>query len=265
MHCLAADHGGARAGRQAVHRGARRHRNMLLSRSTLHIPARPCRFATHAHDSSARPRLTRVRKCPARDGADRVQARRRFTQAATPSLCLTDRRSIDGNTDPEGNAEYSLSRWRTKDRIKTQAAALILCLNIGVDPPDVVKVSPCARLQCWVSPDPQQAQRNTASIARALQAQYERWQPRAKYKVHSDPTVDDVKRLCREARRTTRVRDLPLHPALVAEAPFSRTGQTSEIAAAAAAAGRVRLLQCEAPPCCVPVVRQASGSGPLMQ
>jgi regulatory associated protein of mTOR len=128
-------------------------------------------------------------------------------QAATPALCLTERRSHDGCADPESNSAYSLSRWRTRDRIKTQAAALILCLNIGVDPPDVVKVSPCARLQCWINPDPQQASRNTASIARALQSQYERWQPRARYKTQSDPTVEDVKRLCRDARRTARVRN----------------------------------------------------------
>jgi hypothetical protein len=30
--------------------------------------------------------------------------------------------------------------------------ALILCLNIGVDPPDVLKISPCARMQCWINP-----------------------------------------------------------------------------------------------------------------
>jgi uncharacterized membrane protein YgcG len=32
------------------------------------------------------------------------------------------------------------------------AVALVLCLNIGVDPPDVIKISPCARLECWVDP-----------------------------------------------------------------------------------------------------------------
>lgn len=26
----------------------------------------------------------------------------------------------------------------------------MLCLNIGVDPPDVVKTSPCARKECWI-------------------------------------------------------------------------------------------------------------------
>ena len=39
-----------------------------------------------------------------------------------------------------------------------------------------------------------------------LQAQYERWQPRAKYKMHLDPTLEDVKKLCVSCRRTAKVR-----------------------------------------------------------
>jgi regulator-associated protein of mTOR len=42
--------------------------------------------------------------------------------------------------------------WRMRERLKTVSAALVLCLNIGVDPPDVVKPSPCAKLECWVNP-----------------------------------------------------------------------------------------------------------------
>lgn len=34
--------------------------------------------------------------------------------------------------------------------MKTVSVALVLCLNVGVDPPDVVKTSPCARLECWI-------------------------------------------------------------------------------------------------------------------
>jgi len=34
--------------------------------------------------------------------------------------------------------------------MKTVSVALVLCLNVGVDPPDVVKINPCARLECWV-------------------------------------------------------------------------------------------------------------------
>ena len=34
-------------------------------------------------------------------------------------------------------------------QMKTVSVALVLCLNIGVDPPDVMKTSPCARMECW--------------------------------------------------------------------------------------------------------------------
>lgn len=34
--------------------------------------------------------------------------------------------------------------------MKTVSVALVLCLNVGVDPPDVVKTSPCARQECWI-------------------------------------------------------------------------------------------------------------------
>ena len=34
--------------------------------------------------------------------------------------------------------------------MKTVSVALILCLNVGVDPPDVIKTQPCARLECWI-------------------------------------------------------------------------------------------------------------------
>lgn len=34
--------------------------------------------------------------------------------------------------------------------MKTGCVALVLCLNINVDPPDVIKISPCARMECWI-------------------------------------------------------------------------------------------------------------------
>jgi len=46
--------------------------------------------------------------------------------------------------------ELSEDSWRMKDRMKTWSVALVLCLNIGVDPPDVVKTDPCARKECWI-------------------------------------------------------------------------------------------------------------------
>jgi hypothetical protein len=35
-------------------------------------------------------------------------------------------------------------------QMKTVSVALVLCLNVGVDPPDIIKTQPCARLECWI-------------------------------------------------------------------------------------------------------------------
>ena len=48
------------------------------------------------------------------------------------------------------------------------------------------------------------------SIGASLQRQYERWQPRARYKQSLDPTVEEVKKLCTSLRRNARVNYLLL-------------------------------------------------------
>ena len=35
--------------------------------------------------------------------------------------------------------------------MKTVSAALVMCLNIGVDPPDIVKSNESSNLECWIS------------------------------------------------------------------------------------------------------------------
>nr|PNR35773.1 hypothetical protein PHYPA_021623 [Physcomitrium patens] len=97
-----------------------------------------------------------------------------------------------------------VSRWRMKDRMKTGWVALCLCLNIGVDPPDVIKISPCARLECWIDPFSTASVKALEAIGKNLQTQYERWQPRARYKVSLDPTVEDVKKLCLSCRKNAK-------------------------------------------------------------
>lgn len=97
-----------------------------------------------------------------------------------------------------------VSKWRQKDRLKTTAVALVVCLNIGVDPPDVIKISPCARMECWMDPLSVQAPKALETIGKNLQAQYERWQPRAKYKMELDPTTDDVKKVVTSCRRSAK-------------------------------------------------------------
>jgi regulator-associated protein of mTOR len=64
--------------------------------------------------------------------------------------------------------------------MRTVSVALVACLNIGVDPPDVVKPQPCARLECWADPLAMPPQKALDTIGNTLQLQYERWQPRVR-------------------------------------------------------------------------------------
>ena len=91
--------------------------------------------------------------------------------------------------------------WRLRDRMKTVAAVLALCLNIGVDPPDVSRPLPCAKLECWHDPADAPQQKFVEVIANALQEQYEVWQSRARYRIAADPTAEDLKKICTTLRR----------------------------------------------------------------
>ncbi|XP_047669460.1 regulatory-associated protein of mTOR isoform X3 [Tachysurus fulvidraco] len=110
----------------------------------------------------------------------------------------------------EGSKALAQS-WRMKDRMKTVSVALVLCLNVGVDPPDVVKTSPCARLECWIDPLSMSPQKALETIGANLQKQYEIWQPRARYKQSLDPTVDEVKKLCTSLRRNAKEERVLFH------------------------------------------------------
>lgn len=99
-----------------------------------------------------------------------------------------------------------------KDRQRTVSAALVLCLNIGVDPPDVIKTQPCAKLEAWTDPtafpDPKKA---LEQIGKQLQAQYEVLSTRTRYKQSLDPNVDDIKRFCISLRRSAKEERILFH------------------------------------------------------
>lgn len=44
---------------------------------------------------------------------------------------------------------------------------MFICLNIGVDPPDVVKTNPCAKLECWLDPTALPATKAIDAIGRS--------------------------------------------------------------------------------------------------
>ncbi|KAJ5103779.1 hypothetical protein N7532_004308 [Penicillium argentinense] len=98
--------------------------------------------------------------------------------------------------DPVGS--WPSQDWRMKDRLKTVSAALAICLNIGVDPPDVVKTNPTSKLECW-------------QIGKKLQEQYETLSLRTRYKQYLDPSVDETKKFCISLRRNAKDERVLLH------------------------------------------------------
>lgn len=104
-----------------------------------------------------------------------------------------------------------LHEWKHDRSSRTVHCALVACLNIGVDPPDQVKPIPCARLECWIDPESMPAPKALETIGNALQTQYERLQPRAKYKQCLDPTNNDVMRLCKSLRKTAKMERILFH------------------------------------------------------
>jgi len=132
------------------------------------------------------------------------------TSSSASSSTATATANVLSTPSPTPGAP-PISRWRQRERTKTTAVALALCLNIGVDPPDVLRISPCARLECWVDPMSMAPPKALETVGKNLQAQYERWQPRARYRSHLDPTLDDVRKLASSSRRAARSERVLFH------------------------------------------------------
>ncbi|KAL4808806.1 raptor N-terminal caspase like domain-containing protein [Aspergillus unguis] len=107
--------------------------------------------------------------------------------------------------DPVGR--WPTEDWRMKDRLKTVSAALAICLNIGVDPPDVYKTNPTAKLECWVDPTSTTGgghNKLMEQIGKKLQEQYETLSLRTRYKQYLDPSVDETKKFSISLRRNAK-------------------------------------------------------------
>lgn len=114
----------------------------------------------------------------------------------------TDEDSVDDEHSPS---------WRMQVRVKTASVALVLCLNIGTDPPDVERTSAGPKHQCWIDPESLNPRKAMDAIGCALQRQYERWQPRVKYKQQHDPTASQVKKLCYAQRKAAKSQRMLFH------------------------------------------------------
>ena len=117
-------------------------------------------------------------------------------------MYYTDKRHETGGNPGHELDPEQFQEWRMRQRLKTVSAALVVCLNLGVDPPDVVKTNPCAKLECWVDPTTTAASGKAMElIGKNLQSQYESLSIRTRYKQQLDPSVDETKKFCCSLRR----------------------------------------------------------------
>ena len=124
-------------------------------------------------------------------------------------MYFTDKRhETTGKSKP---LQYTLQDWRQRDRLKTVSAALAVCLNIGVEPPDQLKTSPGAKLEAWTDPSIPPINKALENIGKALQAQYETLAIRARYKQYLDPSVEETKKFCVSLRRNAKDERVLMH------------------------------------------------------
>ncbi|WOO77695.1 Target of rapamycin complex 1 subunit mip1 [Vanrija pseudolonga] len=94
--------------------------------------------------------------------------------------------------------------WRLRSRLKTVNGGLFLCLNIGVDPPDIVKTNPAAKTECWIDPTSLPSNKAIDAIGRSLQQQFETLNPKVRYKPAQDPAIEETKKVCVGLRKNAR-------------------------------------------------------------
>ncbi|TFK42159.1 hypothetical protein BDQ12DRAFT_677728 [Crucibulum laeve] len=107
--------------------------------------------------------------------------------------------------NPSSTVPYSAKPipWRgsAPGKLKTANAALVLCLNIDVDPPDIIKTNPCAVLECWVDPHTMPSHKALEAIGSNLQHQFEGLSVKISYKPILDPSLEDLRRFCQTLRK----------------------------------------------------------------
>ncbi|KAI4713375.1 hypothetical protein J4E89_002355 [Alternaria sp. Ai002NY15] len=122
-------------------------------------------------------------------------------------MYYTDKKHETGGHPKNQDCAFPVQEWRMRDRLKTVSAVLALCLNIGVDPPDVIKTNPCAKEECWIDPTvTSQTPGHTPmnQIGKALQTQYEQLSMRTRYKLLLDPTTEETRKYASTLRRNAR-------------------------------------------------------------
>jgi regulator-associated protein of mTOR len=106
-----------------------------------------------------------------------------------------------GNPTPQPPIDVVPWRGPAPWKLKTGNAALVLCMNIDVDPPDIIKTNPCAILECWMDPHSMPSIKALEAIGTNLQHQFEGLSMKIPYKPILDPSYEDLRRFCMTLRR----------------------------------------------------------------
>ncbi|KAJ8501646.1 hypothetical protein ONZ45_g12060 [Pleurotus djamor] len=111
-----------------------------------------------------------------------------------------------GNPSPPPPWSARPPPWRGQSpgKLKTANAALVICLNIDVDPPDVVKTNPCAIMETWIDPHTMPSHKALEAIGSNLQHQFEGLSNKMVYKPILDPCFEDLSRFCRALRKSAK-------------------------------------------------------------
>ncbi|KAI8984718.1 raptor N-terminal caspase like domain-containing protein [Mycotypha africana] len=150
-----------------------------------------------------------------RQGHNNNEVRHGFDQEAYEEdiirfLYFTEKRH-DTNAKPNATVRTALKDWRLRERIKTVSGLLVVCLNIGTDPPDIVKTNPCAKLECWIDPFLLIPQKSLEAIGKSLHNQYETINGRTRFKLSLDPSVEETKKVCCQMRRNAKEERILFH------------------------------------------------------
>ena len=124
-------------------------------------------------------------------------------------MYFTDKRHETAGKPKE--VAFEIQEWRTRDRLKTVSAAIAVCLNIGVEPPDQLRTNPGAKLEGWQDPTGAPVSKALENIGKALQSQYETLAIRTRYKQYLDPSVEETKKFCISLRRNAKDERVLLH------------------------------------------------------
>lgn len=171
-----------------------------------HYHGHVCFPEEEAEDGNEFPRLHRglCDRCQKNEQSDADQAK-----SQNWYMYYTDKRHE--TTGKPKSPGFEVQDWRMRDRLKTVSAALAVCLNLGVEPPDQLRTNPGAKLEAWNDPGKTPVAKALEGIGNSLQAQYETLSMRTRFKKYLDPSIEETKKFCTSLRRNAKDERVLLH------------------------------------------------------